>query len=42
MLVWMDLQVDCRRVKEEDEDEEEEDGEMRGCSTKVKIWIPYV
>ena len=34
------LCVDCRCAKEEDETEE--DGEMWVCSTKVKIWIPYV
>ena len=43
----MQLRVDCRRAREEDEededeDEDEEDGEMRVCSTTVKIWISYV
>ena len=28
--------------EDEDDDEEEEDGEMRVCSTTVKVWIPYV
>ena len=35
--LWFQLRVDCRRAKED----EEEDGEMRGFSTTVKIWIPY-